>query len=118
MSLLFKEYHMQLILKGTKTATRRKHVNRRRPGRVIRLKKSYTLYWDVWIVITKAYRQKLGDMTEEDAQKEGGYTLEEFKKVWESINGKWDPEEEVWVYEFHVVPQPPPLKKLNGFITP
>ena len=113
MSLLFKEYHVDLIIQGIKTATRRNHKYRRRPGRVIRLKKSYTLWWDTWIVIDKAYRQKLGDMTEEDAQKEGGYTLAEFKKVWESINGKWDPDEEVWVYEFHTIPKP---KNLNGFI--
>ncbi len=41
-------------------------------------------------------------MTEEDAKKEGGYSLKEFKEVWRDINGAWDPELEVWVVEFEL----------------
>lgn len=57
------------------------------------------------IQIDKVYLQRLGDMTEEDAQKEGGYTLDEYKRVWNEIYLKspWDDNKEVWVVEFHVV---------------
>ena len=43
-------------------------------------------------------------MTEEDAKAEGFNSLEEFKKVWIEIHGYWDPDEEVWVYEFKLLP--------------
>lgn len=58
----------------------------------------------VWYHVARVYTQRLGDMTEEDARKEGGYTLEEFKKVWEEINETpWNPDEVVYVYEFERV---------------
>jgi len=43
---------------------------------------------------------------------EGGYTVAEFKEVWRRINGSWDPNEVVVVYDFKVVETP----RLNGFI--
>lgn len=42
----------------------------------------------------------MGDISEEDARAEGGYTVEEFKEVWKRIHGSWNPNEEVWVVEF------------------
>jgi len=54
-------------------------------------------------------------MTPEEALKEGGYTLEGFRRVWEEINGSWDPDEVVWVYEFQVY-NPPKTQGLNGFL--
>ena len=41
-------------------------------------------------------------MSEEEVLKEGGYTLEEFKEVWGRINGSWEPDEVVGVYEFKI----------------
>ena len=55
------------------------------------------------ILIKRVCRELLGDITKEDAQAEGGYTVEEFKEVWRRINGSWDPDKEVVVYEFQVV---------------
>ena len=55
------------------------------------------------ILITKVYTQRLGDMSEEEALKEGGYSLEEFKKLWERINGSWNPDEVVVAYEFRLM---------------
>jgi len=46
---------------------------------------------------------KGNDMTLEDAKKEGYDSLKEFRKVWEKINGYWDPNQVVWVYEFKMV---------------
>jgi len=50
--------------------------------------------------ITDVYRKKLGEFDEEDARREGGYSLAQFKKVWMAIHGKWDPDETVNVVCF------------------
>jgi hypothetical protein len=52
--------------------------------------------------VVDVYEQPLGEMNETDAQREGGYTLAEFKETWEAINGEdsWDDSKEVWVVEF------------------
>ena len=42
-------------------------------------------------------------ITEEDAKKEGCSSVAEFKKVWEEIYGKWNPEQEVYVVEFKLL---------------
>ena len=46
------------------------------------------------------YRQRFGDIIPEEALKEGGYTVDEFVKEWKEINGSWEPDKVVWVYEF------------------
>ncbi len=48
------------------------------------------------------YLQRLGDMTEQDAWEEGGYTLEEYQKVWRISNGHYDPDVQVYVVKFSV----------------
>ena len=54
-----------------------------------------------FIRVNAVYQQHLGDMTEADAKKEGGYTLEEFKKVFETVTkSTWDDDLIVWVVEF------------------
>ena len=55
------------------------------------------------IKATKIYKQRLGDMTEQDAWHEGGYTLKEYKDVWRDINGEWDDEQIVTVVAFSKV---------------
>jgi len=55
--------------------------------------------------------KRLREITPADAMAEGGYTVEEFRKVWRRINGPWDPDKEVTVYDFKVVKTP----RLNGF---
>jgi|Deesub1362A_J573_1020465.scaffolds.fasta_scaffold01722_12 hypothetical protein len=47
-------------------------------------------------------KERLGDITDEDARAEGGYTIEEFKQVWEKIHGSWYPDQEVCVIKFEV----------------
>lgn len=34
--------------------------------------------------------------------KEGGYTVDEFIVKWKEINGSWDPDEYVWVYQLQI----------------
>lgn len=106
--MIFQPKHIELIERGIKTATRRLH---KRPMEKVcgtYYAKEYMFQPKaearVFYHVKRVYRQKLGEMTEEDSQKEGGYTLEEFKRIWEEINETpWDPQQEVFVYEFETV---------------
>lgn len=94
---------MRLILEGKKTATRRLK-GRYRLGSIQAVQTRFFERARARIRILRKYRQALGAMREEDARKEGGYTLPEFRDVWREIHGCWDPTEIVWVYEFALVP--------------
>lgn len=52
--------------------------------------------------ILRVYRQNLFDADEDDAFREGFWSLEDFKKTWIQINGSWD-NIDVWVIDFLVV---------------
>lgn len=106
MTLMFKKHHLEMVLAGTKTMTRRFHKRPLKAGRVYQLKHDWYHTIPVWIEILKAYPERLGDISEEDAHKEGGYTIETFKDVWRDINRKWTPDLFVTVYEFRVVDEP------------
>ena len=56
-------------------------------------------------MIVKKYRQKLGDMSEEDIRKEGCLSRGEFIQEWEESyeSGSYRPDLEVWVYEFKLI---------------
>ncbi len=43
-----------------------------------------------YIRVKKIYRQRLGELTEEDLAKEGMNSLEEFKEEWRRIYRFWD----------------------------
>jgi ParB family chromosome partitioning protein len=95
--LPFSKVHADSILRKIKTQTSRK-------SKDPRLQKSITVRAQVTyfadLEITDVYRKKLGDFDAEDARREGGYTLEEFKEVWTSLHGKWDSSESVYVIRF------------------
>ena len=105
--MLFKPYHIPLIRSGVKEVTRR---NWKKP--MVKVGNVYMATTemftkkedcDCWIKVVGCYRQKLKNMTEWEAHREGGYTLEEFKEVCKEINGEWDPNQTVWVVEFEYV---------------
>ncbi len=102
--MLFKPEHIKMIEDGIKTVTRRlwKTPYAKVGGTYAVQIKMYQLRKDCPIIkATKVYRQPLGKMTEEDAQKEGGYTLEQFKARFEEITKKpWDPDVVPYVVEF------------------
>lgn len=41
------------------------------------------------ILISRKFRQRLDDVSQEDIREEGYNSLEEFKKSWIEINGFW-----------------------------
>ena len=98
--MLFREKHIKKILRGEKTMTRRIHKRPYRVGLKYRIQRSWYDWTDIQILITRRFRQRLGDISPEDIRKEGYQTLEEFREAWIEINGEWDPDLMVWAYEF------------------
>lgn len=95
--LPFSKVHAEEIIKGIKTQTSRKSKDPRlQAGSIVRAQ--VTHYAD--LKIENISRKRLGDFTEEDAQREGGYALHEFKQVWINLHGTWDPDEHVYVIQF------------------
>jgi hypothetical protein len=100
---LFEKEHIKKILEGIKTQTRRRHRFPWKSGRVYRIKTSWFNSTSHRIRIIRRYRQRLRDITPEEVRAEGYSNLEEFRRAWEKIYGLWDPDEEVWVYEFKLI---------------
>lgn len=98
-TLAFSHRHYKAILEGRKTQlTRRRPEPDLQPGAIVRA--AVTHFADLEIV--EVERKRLGDFTEADAQREGGYTLEEFRTRWERQYGAWDPDAVVYLVRFRV----------------
>ena len=102
--MLFKRKHVEMILAGRKTQTRRllgKSANYSM-GRVYAIRDRWFSKAQGYVLITRKFRQKLGDINCEDVKKEGYKSLQEFRWAWEEVNGQgsWDPDLIVTVYEF------------------
>lgn len=101
--LPFRLSHMKPILDGIKVQTSRTGI----PDP--RVKVGAVVHAAVWeprftdLHITHIERKRLRYFDEEDAKREGGYTLEEFKKVWKDIYGEWDEGQFVYVIYFEKV---------------
>jgi ParB family chromosome partitioning protein len=97
--LPFGHEHYKKILQRSKTQTSRKGLPMNmRKGSIARA--SVTHFAD--LEVTEVYRKKLGEFDEDDAKREGGYTLNQFKDVWRELHGEWDPDETVNVIRFRV----------------
>lgn len=100
--LPFSKVHADAIVKGVKTQTSRKTKDPRLQTGVI-VRAQVTHFAD--LEIAGVYRKKLGDFDDEDAMREGGYTLEEFKEVWKELHDEWNPNESVYVMRFKLARQ-------------
>lgn len=103
--MLFRPNHIDLIKQGIKTETRRawKGKPKVKVGRYYSIMRDYRHKHnpdDGYILIAKLWQQRLGDMTEQEAQAEGGYNLAEYKQIWIGINGSWNDVQIVWVVDF------------------
>jgi len=101
--LPFRLAHMKPILDDMKTQTSRTGI------RDPKVKVGAIVHAAVWephfadLRIMSIERKQLKYFDEEDAKREGGYTLEEFKKVWKDIHGEWDENQLVYVISFEKV---------------
>jgi hypothetical protein len=100
---LFKRRLIPMVLSGVKTQTRRIHKRRWIIGHTYKIKDQYCSKGLGTIKITRAFKQRLGDISEQDAQKEGFKNRTEFIDAWNTINGSWNPDTIVTVYEFILV---------------
>jgi hypothetical protein len=100
---LFKRHLIHLILSGAKTQTRRIHQRQWKVGNTYKIKDTYYCKGLGTIKITRSFKQRLGDISEQDAQKEGFKTCNEFIDAWNTIKGSWNPDTIVTVYEFILV---------------
>lgn len=91
------------LLEGKKTQTSRTSLPdpKIKPGATV-----YAAIWEPHVAdlrITSIERKRLRYFDEEDAKREGAYTLEEFKKGWKEIHGGWDENQLVYVIHFEKV---------------
>jgi len=52
------------------------------------------------LLVTDVYRRRLGELTEEEAARDGARSLEEFRARWAASYGRWDPSQIARVIEF------------------
>lgn len=102
--MLFTDEHIEQIINGNKTQTRRRWEDKQ-----VIIGNSYRACPSIftervnspaYIVVNDVYTEKLGDLSEEDASAEGNYTCQEFKDVWIDMHGGWNEEEIIWVVDF------------------
>ena len=93
----------RLLLKGVKTQTSRNDM----PDP--KIKAGATVHAAIWephvvdLRITSIERKRLRYFDEEDAKREGGYTLEEFREKWTEAHGDWDENQLVYVIHFEKI---------------
>ena len=102
--MLFKRKHLKKVLCGRKTQTRRR-IGRftLKIGKKYPIRNGFLRRAENHILITRRFRQRLGDISLQDVHKEGFETFEEFKADWIKDYGSWEPNEVVMVYEFRLV---------------
>jgi len=88
------------LLKGIKTQTSRTSMPdpKVKAGAIV-----HAAIWEPRIAdlrITSIERKRLKYFDEEDAKREGGYTLEQFKRIWKEAHGEWDENQLVYVIHF------------------
>jgi ParB family chromosome partitioning protein len=98
--LSFRLDSVQPILKGIKTQITKKVVPdpKVKTGAVVHAAVWEPRFADLRIISVE--RKRLKYFTEEDAKAEGGYTLEEFKKMWKKQHEEWNENELVYIIHF------------------
>jgi ParB family transcriptional regulator, chromosome partitioning protein len=96
----FESVDKEPLLKGIKTQTSRLALpdQKVRAGATVR-----AAIWEPHVAdlrIISIERKKLKYFDEEDAKREGGYTVEQFKKQWKKIHDQWDENQLVYVIHF------------------
>ena len=88
---------IEKVLSGEKTATRR-NGRYADPGEIMTLEGRQ-------FVVDRVYSQSLGELTDDDARREGFSTVEEYKQSILSYHPgmPWLPQMRVWVHEFSPV---------------
>ena len=102
---IFKRHHLRKVLSGDKTQTRRSHKYTWTIGKTYCIRDRWFSKAQGHIIITRKFKQHLGDISPEDAKKEGFNSIEDFKQEWKKIFGEssWNPDKIVTCYEFKLI---------------
>jgi hypothetical protein len=99
--MLFKKEHIPMVLQHRKTQTRRIHKREWQIGKIYPFSDKLFGKPQGYVLITRKWKEPLGDISTEDVHKEGYNSLEEYKKAWERIfKMPWNPDLIVKAYEF------------------
>ena len=101
--LQFEAIDKEPLLKGIKTQASRTGVPdpKIKAGAIVR-----AAIWEPYVAnlrISSVERKRLKYFDEEDAKREGGYTLEQFKKLWKKTHREWDEDQLVYVIHFEKI---------------
>lgn len=110
--MIFKPEMVQRILAGSKTMTRRKLKPgetecRYREGRPYAVQAGRGKKATTRIVVTEVRAERLGDISDADAQREGFRGRHQFNDYWRKLHGSLEPDEQVWVISFHLLRELP-----------
>jgi ParB family transcriptional regulator, chromosome partitioning protein len=99
----FEAVEKETLVKGLKTQTSRTGMPdpKIKAGAIVQ-----AAIWEPHVMdlrITSIERKKLKYFDEEDSKREGGYTIEQFKKIWRKSHGDWDENQLVYVIHFEKV---------------
>ena len=102
MLAIFKRRNLRKVLAQEKTQTRRTHRYTLSIGKTYCIRDRWFSKPQGHILITRKFKQQLGDISPEDVKKEGFESLEEFKQEWKECYGpdSWNPDQIVTAYEF------------------
>jgi len=101
--MLFKPEHAQMILRRKKTQTRRTGKKRWKVGKIYQAKTGHRGSEPfAYLLITGLRQEFLGQITDQDACREGYPHIPGYRKIWKKINGRWDPHQLVWVVDFEL----------------
>lgn len=124
--MMFQPEHIEQIRSGEKTQTRRDWAeNYAGPsvGSVVMATPANLgpivshQECNCYIEITRRWREPLGALSTRAADREGGYSVAQFKELWAELNGEWNPEQEVEVLEFEYVGRERPDRELQTTLT-
>jgi len=104
-TLLFSPDDVKLVRYGSKTTTVRPlRRTRMTAGSVYAAKLSVVSDRSfARLLVTDVYRRRLGDLTPEEAARDGAASLDDFRKKWEVAYGRWDPARIARVIEFRAL---------------
>lgn len=104
-TLVFRPEEVRLVQFGAKTIlVRPLRKTRMRAGSIYDAKLSVVAERAfARLLVTDIYRRRLGQLTEEEAIRDGAASLEDFRSRWKATFGTWNPSELIRVIEFRTL---------------